>query len=68
MYKFKKEKYDEFVKKFKITGVANNIGITPYYLSEIINGRRICKKTVAYCITKAIDSDAEINEYFTLKD
>lgn len=66
MYKFKKEKYEEFVNKFKINGVAEKIGISTNYLSLILNNKKDCKKTVAYCICKAIDSNAEINDYFEI--
>lgn len=66
MYKFKKEKYEEVISKYKVKGIAEKIGITPIYLSMILNNKNNCKKTVAYCITKAINSEAEINEYFEI--
>ena len=68
MYKFKTEKYKEIIEKYKINGIAEKIGITPTYLSQILNNKKDCKKTVAYCIVKAIDSNAEINNYFILKN
>ena len=68
MYKFKKEKYKDFTSKYKITGVADKIGISSNYLSLILNNKRDCKKTVAYCIVKAIDSEAEIDDYFILEN
>lgn len=67
MYKFKTEKYKEIIEKYKINGIADKIGITPTYLSLILNNKKECKKTVAYCIVKAIDSNAEINDYFILE-
>lgn len=67
MYKFKNEKYKEIIEKYKINGIAEKIGITPTYLSLILNNKKDCKKTVAYCIVKAIDSNAEINDYFILE-
>lgn len=67
MYKFKQEKYKEFVEKYKINGIADMVGISTNYLSQILNNKKNCKKTVAYCIVKAIDSNAEINDYFDIK-
>ena len=67
MYKFKKDKYEEVMSKYKMKGIAEKIGITQVYLSLILNNKNDCKKTVAYCITKAIDSNAEINDYFILE-
>ena len=68
MYKFKKEKYEKFISKYKVNGIAEKIGITPTYLSLILNTKKDCKKTVAYCICKAIDSNAKINDYFILEN
>ena len=68
MYKFKKERYNDVISKYKLNGIAERIGITNNYLSLILNNKRDCKKTVAYCIVKAIDSDAEINDYFDVKN
>jgi plasmid maintenance system antidote protein VapI len=68
MYKFKKDKYNEVISKYKIKGIAEKIGITSTYLSLILNNKNDCKKTVAYCITKAINSEAEIDDYFYLEN
>lgn len=67
MYKFKKDKYNEVISKYKIKGLADTIGITSTYLSLVLNNKSDCKKTVAYCITKAIDNEAEIDDYFILE-
>lgn len=40
------------------------IGVTPQYLSAICGRKLTIKKTLAYCITKYIDSEAEIENYF----
>lgn len=66
MYKFKKNKYDEVIAKFKIKGLAETIGITSTYLSMVLNNKINCKKTVAYCITKALNSEAEIDQFFEI--
>ena len=40
------------------------VGISRSYTSLILNRRRSCPKVVAYTITKAINPEAEINDYF----
>ena len=40
------------------------IGVTSQYLSYICSRKITIKKTLAYCITKYIDSEAEIEDYF----
>lgn len=64
MYSFKKE-YLEEIKKNNLTHMAKDIGITYVYLSYIINNKTECKKTVAFCITKYLNKNAEIEKYFT---
>lgn len=64
MYRFKEEKRNEIVNKYKLTHIADEIGINISTLSRIINGKQTCKKVVALCITKMIDQEKEINEYF----
>lgn len=50
-------------------GIYNNakisqiIGVTRQYLSEIKRGKP-CSKLVAYCITKFIDNNKEIEDFF----
>ncbi len=68
MYQFKSEKYNEVISKYKMKSIAERIGITPTYLSQILNNKKECKKTVAYCITKAINNSSEINDYFIQKN
>lgn len=46
---------------------SEKIGITPQYLSMICGGKVIISKTLAYCITKFIDSNAETEDYFVRK-
>lgn len=47
--------------------IAEKVGITEFTLSRIINEKQATQKTTAYCIVKAIDSNAEIDDYFTRK-
>lgn len=64
MYRFKQEKRDEVIQKFKMTYLCKQVGLTGGYFSLIINGKKTCPKTTAYCIAKYFDSDAEIEDYF----
>lgn len=64
MYLFKKELKEEITKKFKISYLADNTGVSRVYLSNIINSKVAVKKAIAYCITKLIDKEAEIQDYF----
>ena len=63
MYIFKNK--EEF-KKNK-TKSAKIIGLDPATLIRITNGKQECSKLVAYCITKFLNSKAEIEEYFIQK-
>ena len=53
--------------KFKInqTKASKDIGITQPCLSNILNGKVACRKVVAFCITKYINKNAEIEDYFS---
>ena len=57
--------------KFKIEGLEINktkaskiIGISRVYLTDILNQRKSCTKVIAYCITKYLNQEAEIEDYF----
>ncbi len=43
---------------------SEEIGLAIQTLSKILNKRVACKKTTAYCITKYINENAEINDFF----
>jgi len=60
MYKFK-EGVD-----FKInqTIASEIIGLAQPTLSNILNRKVECRKVVAFCITKYLDENAEIEDYF----
>ena len=64
MYKFRPEKLNEIKSKYKLSYLAEEIGVSIYHLSKIINGKLNCKKPLAYCITKTVDQEKEINDYF----
>ena len=66
MYQFKKEKKEKLLVGRKINALAPEIGITREYLTYILNGQKSCSKVVAFCITKILDEDAEIQDYFDI--
>lgn len=43
------------------------IGLSQPSISKILNGKVACRKVVAYCITKYLDKNAEIEDYFVRK-
>ena len=50
--------------KYKQKELCETIGITQPTMSNIMNGKVACRKVVAYCITKYLNQDAEIEDYF----
>lgn len=64
MFKIKQEVAERIKRKYKLLNIANEVGITNGYLSLIFNKKRSCPKKTAYCITKAIDENAEILDFF----
>lgn len=63
MYIFK----TEIPIKIKQTEASKIIGLTQPTLSNILNGKVACRKVVAFCITKYLNKNAEIEEYFIKK-
>lgn len=66
MYSFKAEKLQEVKGKYKLGHLASIVGISSTLMSQIINGHRSCPKPTAFCITKMIDKEAEIEDYFNM--
>lgn len=68
MYKIKDGKYEElkttYLKGRKIYDLAENVGIKRCFMSLVLNGKRGCSKTTAYCISKAINSNLNIEDIF----
>ena len=62
MYMFKQD-VDIKINK---SAVGRAIGLTQPTMSKILNRKVACRKVVAYCITKYLDQDAEIEDYFEL--
>ena len=63
MYLFK----TEISVKINQTIASKVIGITQPTLSNILNGKVACRKVVAFCITKYLDDNAKIEDYFIKK-
>ena len=61
MYKAKEREFN-FPKSQ--SEIAEIIGIDEATLSRIINGKQTTIKTTAYCITKSLNVDAEVEDYF----
>ena len=62
MYRFKKELFINI--KINQKNLADEIGLSRQYINGVINNKYNCRKIVAYAMTKSINSDAEINDYF----
>lgn len=60
MYKFRQD----VDYKINQTKASKIIGLTQPCLSNILNGKVACRKVVAYCITKYLDENKEIEDYF----
>ena len=65
MYTFKDK---EQAKEYNKTKMAEIVGLNADTLRRIINGKQECSKLVAYCITKFLNEDAKIEEYFIRKE
>lgn len=50
------------------TKASKIIGIDIATLSRILHKKQKCSKILAYCISKYIDQNAEITDYFTRKE
>ena len=64
MYTFKDK---EQAKEYNKTKMAEIVGLNADTLRRIINGKQECSKLVAYCITKFLNKEAEIENYFYKK-
>lgn len=50
--------------KINQTIASEVIGLSQPTLSNILNRKVACRKVTAYCITKYIDDEAQIEDYF----
>lgn len=61
MYKFKDKTIASMYNKEQMAKV---VGLNADTLRRVINGKQECSKLVAYCITKFLNSESEIENYF----
>jgi plasmid maintenance system antidote protein VapI len=63
-----KEEISSSIKKQRINRkIAEKIGVTEGYISQIVNHKKInISKTMAYAVTKAIASNLEIENIFDI--
>lgn len=52
------------IKVIKQVAMAKVVGLNPVTINKIFNRKQKCSKLVAYCITKFLDDDKEIEEFF----
>ena len=57
----------EVAKTYNKEQMAKVIGLNSDTLRRVINGKQECSKLVAYCITKFLNYEAEIEDYFIRK-
>lgn len=60
MYYFRKD----IVNVYNQSAIAREVGLAIETVNRIFNRRRPCSKTTAYCITKIIFKEAEIEDFF----
>lgn len=65
-YLLKEEMANIFSKKYKNSYIAELIGLSGTYVSIIMHRKQKVPKRVAYAFAKAINPEAEINDYFDL--
>ena len=63
-YLLKEDVAKKIRKTYKNKYFVETVGLSRSYTSLILNRRRSCPKMVAYTVTKAINSESEINDYF----
>lgn len=68
MYIFKKEKLENLGFSTTQKKMAEDIGISEGYFSKILNSKRKCSKVLAYAITKRLNNDKEIEDFFERVD
>jgi plasmid maintenance system antidote protein VapI len=68
MYIFKQELKKELLNGMTIRYIANTIGVTEGYISQVLNGKKECSKLVAYCLCKIFNYDLEVEDCFERVD
>lgn len=64
VYKLREDKAEEIKSKYRNSYFVEKAGLSKNYISLILNRKRNVSKVVAYVMTKLIDENAEILDYF----
>lgn len=48
--------------------IAEQIGISTNYISDIVTGKKDCSKCIAYALTKCVNKDKNIEDLFIRKE
>ena len=65
MCTIKEEVVAEIKARYKAKHMADVVGITNGYLTQIFQGKP-CSKPTAYCIVKYLNPNAELEDYFII--
>lgn len=63
-----KEETKTMLLPYKLKAVAETVGMNYDTLSKMIKQNKPCIKLTAYCITKYLDSEKEILDFFDRKE
>lgn len=64
MYQIKETAKELIKEKIRISYLTKKTELSRQYISMIINKNQVCSKVVAYTITKALDENKKIEDYF----
>lgn len=64
MFTIKEEQAERIKRRYKLSAMAKEVGISTTLITFIFKKLRPCSKKTAYAITKWIDSEAEIEDFF----
>ena len=48
--------------------IAEEIGTSQRYLSEVIRGQKFCSKVYAYAVTKCVSNNKKVEDLFVKKE
>lgn len=64
MYQIKETTKKLIKEKIRISYLTKKTELSRQYISMIINKNQVCSQVVAYNITKALDENKKIEDYF----
>lgn len=68
MYNFMVDKYDKMLDGRSIQWLADNIGYSRVFVSDILNGKRSCRKAIGIAIVKTLNKDYVLEDFFEQVD